>query len=317
MTDVAGFRLDSMIGRGSEGEVWLAWPKEPGDPMPVALKILRDRPQTPTMAGRTGTHPNLLRVTGVVRSGRDLILVMPFLGGGSMRDLLSERGTLDPGEVAGVLMAVASAIEALHRSGVVHGDLKPENVMFAADGQPFVADPPFDLGGGPVKASVGYAAPELALRHEIGPAVDVFALGVIAYEALTGRRPHRGDERDVLVAASAGSHRPLASWPSISGEVARVVEGALESDPARRPSSPVTWAEQLAATAGGDGVRLPGPASVREVSRAGVCPTAEFGPRPPALSRPRRRVLTGPGWVALAALVMVVGLWLLVHLGSP
>lgn len=202
-------------------------------------------------------HPGLLPVLSWCDEGPGpdpgVVAVLPYVAGGTLRRLLDERGTLAPGEVAAVLAPVAAALDHLHRHGVVHGDLKPENVLLWPDGRPVLAD----VAGDPALGTPGYLAPEVlsGIRSSHG---DVFSLGVVAYESLTARRPHRGDPVEALAAAAGGAHRPLASWPTIPASVAEVVERALAPDPRHRPPTAGCFARDLLAALDPAEVTLPG-----------------------------------------------------------
>lgn len=277
--DVAGYRLERRLGCGGGAEVWLAWPGTGGGG-PVAIKrapssgvVAPD--QRPGVADRLRAegrllagidHPNLVAVLDVVDEPPDVALVLPYLAGGSLRDLLDDRGTLSAGELVAVVEPLAGALRALLDQGSVHGDLKPENVLFTADGKPVLVDVDAARPVGAVTAAtedlVGtpdYLDPSRLDGGAATPASDVFSLGVVAYEVLTGRRPHRGEPAEVLAAASVAAHRPLASWPTVDGAVAEVVERAMSPDPATRPVDPPTLAHELRRVVAASSIRLPGP----------------------------------------------------------
>lgn len=235
---VPGYRIDALLGRGATAEVWLAWTRAPC-PRPVALKIVRsDGPDAVTWHRRNAAlvarcgHPNLLEVLEVIETEGSVAIVCPFVAGGTLADLLASTGTLRVGELAALLEPVAAAVAALHRAGAVHGDLKPANILLAADGTPVVADV---LGPDEAAGTPTYLAPEAA-RSPASAAADAFALGVIAYEALTGAPPHRGSSPEVLAAAAEGAHRPLSSWPAIPSPAAAAIEAALGAQPDGRPT---------------------------------------------------------------------------------
>lgn len=272
--DLPGHRLDRLLGRGGSGEVWLAWTAG-SPPSPVAIKRVRSgappdaavrlRAEAAVLA--SVDHPNLLRVLDVVADPPGVALVLPYAAGGSLRLLLDQVGSLDPGEVVALLAPVADALAALHRHGLAHGDLTPDNVLLTGAGEPVVADvgvtrllgaaAPGTVGGTPA-----YLDPARVAGRADGAAADLFALAVIAYEALTGRLPHRGPPAEVVALAAAGAHRPLTSWPSIPPGVAEAVERALRPDPAARPAGPVELVAALAAAVPPSTVRRPPPRPV-------------------------------------------------------
>lgn len=269
-------------------------------------------------------HPHLLRVLDVVVDPPGVALVLPYLCGGSLRDLLDDRGALSPGELVALLAPVADAAGSLHRRGLVHGDLKPDNVLLTSDGDPVLADVGVArIIGRPatglvVAGTPAYLDPSVAEGSAPGPRADVYALGVVAYEALTGRLPHVGEPAEVVALAASRVHRPLESWPAVPEAVARVVEQALDPDPAVRPAGPVELVDALRAAVAPSEVRLPaGTPRLRRVEAdpGGGSHTVRFGPAPPAVDptptagwRGRvARVLGAVGVLALGV-VAVAGL---------
>lgn len=311
--------------------MWLAWPDDGGGP--VAIKRPATVPAGP--GGRSDApdrlraegevlggvdHPNLVAVLGVVEGPAGVALVLPHLPGGSLRDLLDERGTLGAGELLGVVAPVADALGALSDRAIVHGDCKPENVLFEADGTPVLIDAgaarPVGAchGEGPVVGTPDYLDPSLVDGGPVTPASDVYSLGVLAYEALTGRRPHRGEPAEVLAAAAVGARRPLASWPTVDDGVARVVERAMAPDPTDRPPDPRALADELRLVVPARSVRLPGPArtdgpprrpgrldTVRVAGPAATPPSGEVGPRPRRVLAARAAVVAGSVTLAVWA----------------
>lgn len=209
-------------------------------------------------------HPHLLRVLDVVDDPPGVALVLPYLGGGSLRGLLDDRGALAAGEVVAVLAPVADAAGSLHRRGVTHGDLKPDNVLLTSDGDPVCADVGVariigrPAAGLTVAGTPAYLDPAVAEGSSPDARSDVYALGVMAYEALTGRLPHVGEPAEVVALAASRVHRPLGSWPAVPEAVALVVEKALDPDPAARHDGPADFIDALRAVVPASEVRLPG-----------------------------------------------------------
>lgn len=333
MSSILRYRLDHCIGRGRTGEVWLAWDRV-GIDRPVALKRLGPeaagdavealRSEAATLAGLD--HPHVLGAIDVVADPPGVALVLPYLRGGSMRELLDERATLSVGEVVGLLGPVADAVASVHRAGLVHGDLKPDNILLSADGEPVVAD--FGVARitgcrGPGERLVGtpaYLDPSLSDGRAPEASSDVYALGVMAYEALCGRLPHRGEGVELHALAAAGVHRHLATWPGVSEATAAVVERAIDPEPEHRPPGPVALIEALAATLDDGTPCLPGVAA-----RVGA----------PNLEPPRHETMASPfstpsdprdaetvGWrnrlgAVVVALAAVAAMFVLTGLGQP
>ncbi|MCU1500067.1 MAG: serine/threonine protein kinase [Acidimicrobiales bacterium] len=306
---VPGYHLDRQLGSGGEADVWLGWPEPAGEhrpPVPVAVKVLRHELaegeqavlRRHLRAVAAIDHPFLLPLLDVVQTEAGPALVLPYVSGGSLRQLLDERGTLGAGAVVAVLGPVAVALAVLHHAGLVHGDVKPDNVLIHRDGRPVLADAGLAVAVGRSIGAAVLATPEYldpAPRGYAGAttAADGYALGITAYELLTGRRPHRGEPVEVLAAAAGGAHRSLATWPGIAPGVAAAVEAAIDPDPDRRSSGPLALMAALCAVVDRRSVVLPGPVADDGGERpAGIGPprTLRFGPDPRAVpSGPVRR----------------------------
>jgi len=207
--EVPGYTILGELGRGGMGVVYRA--HQASLNRMVALKVLlagahageRDlaRFRAEAEAAAAVQHPNVVSVYAVGRHAGLPFLAQELVPGGSLAARL-EEGPLDPVETARLVEAIARGVQAAHDRGVVHRDLKPANVLFTADCEPKVAD--FGLAkvgdtgltaSGAVMGTPAYMAPEQArgdMRH-VGPATDVWALGAVLYECLTGRPPFHGN----------------------------------------------------------------------------------------------------------------------------
>ncbi|AWT42716.1 Stk1 family PASTA domain-containing Ser/Thr kinase [Streptomyces actuosus] len=145
-------------------------------------------------------HPNVVQVFDQGTDGSYVYLAMEYVAGCTLRDVLRERGALQPRAALDILEPVLAALGAAHRAGFVHRDMKPENVLIGDDGRVKVAD--FGLvravdtvtsTTGAVLGTVSYLAPEQIEQGVADPRVDVYACGVVLYEMLTGEKPHDGD----------------------------------------------------------------------------------------------------------------------------
>jgi hypothetical protein len=288
-----GHQLVELLARGAASEVWRARSRD-GSGVDVAVKRGPGlRAEAEVMARLD--HPNVVRLLATVPDRatvprRDSVaIVMPLAEGGSLEDLLRRRGRLDPAEAVAILAPLAEALAHVHGRGVVHGDVKPANVLLTASGAPLLAD--FGAAGDPaVVGSAAFVDPQRLASGRDDPLGDVYSLAVVAYRALTGRLPHTGaDDDEVLEAAARGAHRSLLDEAEVPTALAGAVERGLALDPGERPASAHAFAAELA-----------------DALAAGVV-TRTFGPRPvrPQPAAPRRRV---PRTVvgALAALGLVV-----------
>lgn len=146
--DVIGpYRLDALVGRGTAGSVWRATRQGEVSQI-VAIKRARtshrsgvvDRLRQEAAILADLDHPHIVRVLDVLPDRTDVAIVMSYARGGSLHDLLAERGRLSPGETIAVLARVADALGSAHRRGVLHGDVKPANILFTTDGEPLLGD---------------------------------------------------------------------------------------------------------------------------------------------------------------------------------
>ncbi len=259
---VPGFDLVRRLSPpGGPTEVWSAAPAAGGDL--VALKILvpdraleDHRLRFAAEAGllrRLGGHHGLIGCLGVVSSPP--CLVLEFMPGGTIRDRIA-RSRLSPAETVRLGVDTARTLQWLHDHQVIHRDLKTSNILIAADGSTRVADlgvaaqghPPRGLPEGWVEESVGtlgYAAPELLRNPATAtPAVDVYGLGAVLYEALTGRLPVMMED-DETEAAFRGRIISGAAPVPLTGRLSAVIMRAVAPDPGARFSSARALAEAL------------------------------------------------------------------------
>ncbi|MFF0041662.1 serine/threonine-protein kinase [Streptomyces mirabilis] len=254
---IAGrYRLRDTIGRGAMGEVWRALDETLG--RPVAVKLLLPQDSDPTAADRfrleaqTAGRLNHPHVVGVLDFGTyedRLFLVMELVGGDSLARVLSAGGPLPADEVARIAAQAAAGLAAAHQQGIVHRDIKPANLLLDSDGTlkigdfgiaRFVDDPSAALTAtGQIVGTSLYLAPERALGRPAGPASDVYALGCVLYQLLTGRPPFQADT------ALAILHQHLDTAPVPPRDLGVDVPPAFESyllsmlakEPADRPTA--------------------------------------------------------------------------------
>ena len=245
--------LDYPVGQGSFGRVWRG--RRTSDGTLVAIKVPRERyvgdPDVTARFLRERTmlqalsHPHLVTVYDLVVEGDTLAVVMEFVQGQDLRQLASTAG-IETDHALTVLAQVAHALAYIHANGVLHRDIKPENILVGRrQGQPWaqltdfglawVADGRHLTGSSALVGTPAYLAPELLTGRPYGPAVDVYALGVTAYELLCGQRPFDGENPLGVMRAHLEDQpgRP----DSMAEEHWRVVRACLAKRPQERPTS--------------------------------------------------------------------------------
>ncbi|MFR9795536.1 Stk1 family PASTA domain-containing Ser/Thr kinase [Streptomyces sp. MS06] len=199
-------------------------------------------------------HPNVVQVFDQGTDGSYVYLAMEYVAGCTLRDVLRERGALQPRAALDILEPVLAALGAAHRAGFVHRDMKPENVLIGDDGRVKVAD--FGLvrsvdtvtsTTGAVLGTVSYLAPEQIEHGTADPRADVYACGVVLYEMLTGGRPHDGDSAAAVLYRHLHEDVPPPS-AAVPG-TARALDGLVASATARaagtRPEDAVALLAQV------------------------------------------------------------------------
>jgi non-specific serine/threonine protein kinase len=249
------FDVGDMIGEGAMGQVFAGFDRR--DARPVAVKRLRPEavrdPEGVRRFAREGAllraaaHPNIVAVLAIVDEDDAPAIVMERVDGGTLQALLASAGALAMERVLALALDVADALSRAHRLGVVHRDVKPGNVLLAADGTPRLVD--FGLAAvagvdlranaGAVAGTLPYLCPEGWDGEEPTPAADVWALGVMIYEMLAGRRPFAAPHPGLLLAAvTLSDPPPLRSLrPDVPAALADAVAAMLRKDPADRMQS--------------------------------------------------------------------------------
>ncbi len=254
-TTLAGrYRLDDRLGAGGMGEVWRG--EDIVLARTVAVKVLLpDRMNDPGFAVRfqgearamaTINHPGVVDVydygvTDVPGDGPTAFLVMRFVDGEPLDRLLTRIGRIGPEPAMELIAQAAEAMQAVHERGIVHRDIKPGNLLVRSDGSLILTD--FGIArsesatrltdAGMVLGTAAYCAPEQAEGAPVTPAVDIYALGVVAYECLAGQRPFDG-ESPVTIALKHIREAPPPLPYDLPPAVRHVVERALAKDPGSR-----------------------------------------------------------------------------------
>ncbi|MFB9346962.1 Stk1 family PASTA domain-containing Ser/Thr kinase [Streptomyces heliomycini] len=204
-------------------------------------------------------HPNVVQVFDQGTDGAYVYLAMEYIAGCTLRDVLRERGALQPRAALDILEPVLAALGAAHRAGFVHRDMKPENVLIGDDGRVKVAD--FGLvravdsvtnTTGTVLGTVSYLAPEQIENGTADPRVDVYACGILLYEMLTGEKPHDGDSPAIVLYKHLHDDvpAPSAAVPGMAYELDELVASATARNPEVRPHDAVALLAQVRAGRG-------------------------------------------------------------------
>ncbi|HWJ12995.1 MAG TPA: protein kinase [Gemmatimonadaceae bacterium] len=259
------YEIERELGRGGMATVYLA--RDVQHDRPVAVKVLH-----PDLAASLGAerfqreiklaaglqHPHILGVYDSGNADGNLWFTMPFVEGQSLRDRLNREGQLPINEAVRICREAALALDFAHRHGVVHRDIKPDNILLI-DGQAMVAD--FGIaraigasGGesltqtGMSVGTAGYMSPEQATgESRIDARTDVYALGCVLYEMLAGEPPFTGPTAQAVIArAITETPRPLTSVrQAITPKLANAVSRALAKAPADRPATAGEFARDL------------------------------------------------------------------------
>ncbi len=244
--------LDEVIGSGVQGTVWKGH-KEDSE-QPLAFKILRrDLTSEPGVVDaflreretlRRITSPNVIEVHDIVAENGTLGLVMDYVDGGDLDDLIRSHGALEPAMIAYLGANIAAGVGAVHAAGVVHGDIKPANILIDSSttpGTPKIAD--FGIARicdstAATRTAVGmgtlvYMAPEASAGVPPSPAKDVYALGIVLYQLACGVPPFAGSPAYLVKMHSQMAPGRPAGIPD---QLWSLISGMLDKDPAKRPS---------------------------------------------------------------------------------
>ncbi|GAB3493981.1 protein kinase domain-containing protein [Flexivirga lutea] len=246
------YRLTSRIAAGGMGEVWQARDEILG--RTVAIKLLKEgltdeagfterfRNEARLSAGLA--HGNIAQVYDYGEDGNLAYLVMEYVPGKPLSSILHERGPISAADTAGLIGQAAAALHAAHRSGLIHRDVKPANMLVTPDGVVKLTD--FGIARavgsaamtrtGEVMGTAQYLAPEAAMGRETTALSDVYSLAVVTYEMLGGRRPFTADSAVALALAHVNEQPPPLPT-EVPAPLRAVVHVALDKDPAARPDS--------------------------------------------------------------------------------
>ena len=263
-TALAGrYSLERELGRGGMGVVYLA--REVRLDRPVAIKLL---PPTKTVdprlrerflrEARTAaklSHPNIIPIHAVEEMGEFVFFAMAYVEGETLTARVRRRGPLAPSDAGRVLRDVAWALAYAHGQGVIHRDVKPDNILLESTGRVLVAD--FGIAGavagagsltaGEVVGTPEFMSPEQALGEAVDARSDLYSLGIVGYFALSGTLPFEAAKAtEVLAKQVTEPAPPLATAaPGVPRRLAQAIDRCLAKDPAERPADTAALAEQL------------------------------------------------------------------------
>jgi len=248
---IGRFEIDRLLGRGSQGEVYLA--RDPGLGRMVAIKTLHLQPRAGTTVpasllreARTAgmlAHPNIVPVFEFGADGELQFVVFEYVQGQTLKGLLASGGALAPPAAVVMLSQILAGMAHAHAAGVVHGDLSPANILISTGGAPRVTD--FGIAAmlqgqrgtaGPLSGTLRYMAPERFQNQPSSTRSDVFALGLLFFEMLTGAPAFHADSEHGLIYQLLYEPTPLPSQKAsgIDPELDAIVLRALDKNPARR-----------------------------------------------------------------------------------
>jgi len=302
------YQLSSRIAIGGMGEVWQATDLVIG--RTVALKILKDeymgdpgfleRFRAEARHAALVNHEGIANVYDYGEEEGSAYLVMELVPGEALSAVLDRERVLSTDRVLDIVAQTASALHAAHMAGLVHRDIKPGNLLITPEGRVKITD--FGIARiadqvpltatGQVMGTVQYLSPEQASGHPASPATDVYSLGIVAYEALAGRRPFTG-ESQVAIAMAQINEAPPELPVTISEPVRNLVYACIAKKPADRPASAAHLSRAAQAlrrgdvagaiaavpgVAGGDPVELLGQANAGQTQATRVLTSAQPTP---------------------------------------
>jgi eukaryotic-like serine/threonine-protein kinase len=318
-SQIGHYRIERLLGSGGMGEVYLAHDSKLG--RQVALKWLlpevaadverRNRFEREARAVAALNHPNIVTLYSIESAGDVHYVTMEFVSGQTLSKLIPATG-LPLGRFFDIALPLTDAVSVAHEHGVTHRDLKPDNVMVTDRGQVKVLDfglaklrpRPFDSAKtttalseartmrGQVLGTLAYMSPEQAEGREVDHRTDIFSLGILMHEMLTGQRPFTGESAASLLSALLRDTPRLVSEVrrEVPARLARIIQRCLEKDPARRYQSVADLRADIA--------------EIRQEVDSGFAALAATPPRP------RRRAYLAAGLILVIAAAAAGAYWL-------
>lgn len=261
------YEVTGLLGRGGMAAVYRAL--DTVLRREIALKVLYPhylsdqeqiaRFQREAVVAASLDHPNIVQMYDVGSEQGLIYIAMQLLPGRTLGDLLRERGTLPPAELAPIVDQVASALDYAHGRGIIHRDIKPANILIDADGRAVLTDfgiaklldTPGLTSTSVIVGTPDYMAPEQIGAQAVDGRVDIYALGVLIFRALTGRRPFEGGTDQVLLGHLNGTVPDASAYqPGLPVAVDTVIKRAMARRPADRYQTAGALAADLRAVAG-------------------------------------------------------------------
>ena len=288
----AGYRIESVAGKGGMGVVYRA--TDLALERSVALKVItpeladdpdfRRRFTTESKVAASLDHPNVISIFQAGEHEGVMFLVMRYVEGHDLRSLIAEQGPIPPERAARIAVQIAAALDAAHEAGLVHRDVKPANVLVTPGGHVYLTD--FGLTKrvargedttrtGTLLGTLNYVAPEQIRGGEIGPHTDVYALGAVLFQLLTGGVPFPLDTEEGKLWAHLSEPPPLAS--SVCEAVPEAFDDVVRRAMSKRPED-----------------RFPSAGELGTAALAATFPPAEGAP-PGKRRKWRVRWASGPG----------------------
>lgn len=330
---IAGrYRVAARIGSGGMGEVFRARDQVLG--RTVAVKVLPEelaaksgfveRFRAEAQAAARLSHPNAVQIHDWGSSDGSYFMVMEYVRGRSLREILAARGSVEPAQAAAILSQLLAGLEAAHASGLVHRDVKPENVLVTAGGEVKVTD--FGISrmaeaasatSGDMLGTATYAAPEQIRGEAVDGRADLYAAGCVLYELVCGSPPFEGNVAHILHAHLTARVPPPSVECPEAAPLDRVVAKSTDPDPAARYASAAAMRAGLEQAA----ADLPAAPPLSELASeiTSVVATESHETMLTPMGAPRRRrwplvpalllvILLGAGAVLLRPVPKVVGL---------
>ncbi|NLF26133.1 MAG: serine/threonine protein kinase [Deltaproteobacteria bacterium] len=253
-TVIAGrYEVIKCLGAGNMGLVYACRHRELAGHM-VAVKVLfpevaqdkiaAQRFRNEIFAAYGVSHPNVVRAYEYLRDGDLVAYTMEYVGGGDLATRLESNQLMPINEAVNILCQICSGVQAIHDAGIVHRDLKPENILLTTEGMVKIGDFGIARVGhsskltehGGVVGTINYVAPEYMLNSQVDWRSDIYAIGILGYEMLTGKSPFRGDSvyATMTMRLKSDAAPPSTLRPEIPPGLDAVIKRALERDPLQR-----------------------------------------------------------------------------------